>query len=499
MTTLGGRKRLIAALTATLLLTTTMAACGGGESDDEAATGVAGAGAEPEAGRWKTWVLASGSELTVPPPPEAGSAKAKADLAEVKRLAATRSPEAQEAVKRWSGPVPTQPWTNAAFDFVSKQAKNPPLSTRNYALLHVAMYDATVSAYHWKYQYRVDPPKDVETLTAAGPDPSYPSEHAAMAGAASRVLAYLYPKEAGLRLDEMAEEAGDSRVLAGVNTPSDVAAGLDLGRAVADKVIAYAKTDGAGTPWSGKRPPGIGRGPAFWEPRPGSVAPPIDPEAGKWKAWVMTSNNQFRPGPPPAYGSPEFLAAAKEVVEVRKNLTPEQEQLARFYEGDTGTKLPGGITLDVNAADVLKAASGDLEGQPLTEPRAVRALAMITVALADAGISAWDAKYTYWNPRPHNAVRDLGLDPNWNPLLVNTPLFPAYPSGSAGYAGAAEAVMGYLFPADKAKFKKRAEEQAESRLLGGIHWRYDSVSIEAGRKIGGLVAERAKRDGADKS
>jgi hypothetical protein len=80
--------------------------------------------------------------------------------------------------------------------------------------------------------------------------------------------------------------------------------------------------------------------------------------------------------------------------------------------------------------------------------------------------------------------------------LLGTPLFPAYPSGSAGYAGAAQAVMTYLFPADAAKFEQRANDQAESRLLGGIHWRYDSVSLGAGNQIGGLVVAWAREDGS---
>ena len=192
------------------------------------------------------------------------------------------------------------------------------------------------------------------------------------------------------------------------------------------------------------------------------------------------------------------MAAAQELIDIRQHLTPDQEALARFYEGDQGTKLPGGITLDVNAADVLKAATADVEAGGLSLPYAVRAVTLVTVALADAGISAWDAKYTYWNPRPINAIRDLGLDPGWTPLL-NTPRFPAYPSGSAGYAGAAQAVMTYLFPPDASKFEQRAKDQAESRLLGGIHWRYDSVSLGSGNQIGGLVVEWARSDGSQQS
>ncbi len=482
-----GRLRWKAGLVALLVLASALAACRG--DDDQPS------GAEPRVGSWRTWVLSSPSAITVPPPPESGSDRAEADLAEVRRLAGERTPAIVETIQTWSGPLPTEPWMTTAFTFVSNQVKNPPLSTRNYALVHGAMYDAMVSAYYWKYQYDVEPPTGTDPVIPAGADPSYPSEHAAIAGAASRILAHLYPDESALRLDETAEQAAQSRVQAGVNSPSDVAAGLELGREVADEWIEYARTDGAGTPWNGQRPPGIGGGPEFWEPPPGSVSPPVDPAAGIWKAWVMTSNSMFRPPPPPAYGSPEFVAAAQELIDIRTNLTPEQADLARFYEGGQGTKLPGGITLDVNAADVLKEATADVEAGGLSPPYAVRAVTLVTIALADAGISAWDAKYTYWSPRPINAIRDLGLDPDWTPLL-GTPLFPAYPSGSAGYAGAAQAVMTYLFPVDAARFEQRAKDQAESRLLGGIHWRYDSVSLGAGNQIGDLVVVRAREDGS---
>ena len=451
--------------------------------------------AEPNAGSWDMWVVASPEEIEVPAPPRRGSDRADSELAEMKRLSIQRDATVRKAVKKWSGAVPTKPWTELAFEYVSKSEKNPPLSSRNYALLNVAMYDAIVTTWNWKYHYNLAPPDGVTRMVPAGSDPSYPSEHAAIAGAASRVLAHLYPSFSALRLDEMADEAALSRVQAGVNTPSDVAAGLELGRQVAERVIAYADADGAGQKWDGNRPPGIGRGPQFWEPPPGTVSPPTEPMAAHWKPWVMRSGDQFRPPPPPEFGSPQFVAAAQEIIDIRNNLTPEQKQIAKFYEGAEGTQLPAGIIVDVAAKDVLKAASEDVAARRMTIPQAARAFALLNVALADAGIATWDAKYAYWNPRPENAIRDLGLDPNWTPLLP-TPRFPAYPSGSAGYAGAAEVVLKYLFPEKGAELAKRAEDQAASRLYAGIHWRYDSVSLDMGRRIGDLAVERARHDGS---
>jgi hypothetical protein len=212
------RLRVTAAGLACLALSSAMVACG----DDGDSAMAAVTRSEPTAGAWKTWVLKSGSEIEVPAPPGKDSAKAKLDEKAVKDAADSRTDATKAVVEKWSGPLPSKPWTETAFDFTAKGPKNPPLSTRNYALLHVAMADAVVSAYHWKYQYNVKAPDGVSTLVPASADPSYPSEHAAMAGAASRVLAYLFPSQPALRLDEMADEAANSRVTAGTNTPSDV-------------------------------------------------------------------------------------------------------------------------------------------------------------------------------------------------------------------------------------------------------------------------------------
>jgi hypothetical protein len=496
MTPLGNRltgKRVIGALAAGLMLATTLAACG----DDTPSTN--STRAEPTAGSWTPWVVKP-ADVPVPAPPAANTAAAKAELAEVKRLTNERPPEVVDSINKFGGRFPTKPWTDTMIDIVKSGPKDPPLSSRNYALLSVAMYDAVLAAYHWKYEFNSAAPKGVTTVDPPSADPSYPSEHAAIAGAASRVLAYLYPAQSAQRLDEMADQAADSRVANGTNTRSDVTAGLDLGRAVADKVIAYAKADGSDAKWDGKRPKGIANTTAFWQPPLGTTSPPVEPVAGAWKTWVMTSGSQFRPGPPPAFGSPVFIKAAKVMIYARNHLTPEQEQAVQFYAGVAGTALPAGIVADVSQADIIKAIGGDVAGggNLQTVPRTARAMALVTVAMADAGVAAWDTKFTYWNPRPDTAIKALGLDPNFKPV-IDTPRFPAYMSGSSTYAGSAWSVMDYLFPNDKDAHQKRAEDQAHSRVWAGIHWPYDEIGLPVGQKIGNLVVERAKTDGADKA
>ncbi|HEX2192709.1 MAG TPA: phosphatase PAP2 family protein [Acidimicrobiales bacterium] len=469
-------------LLAAVVAATVVVACGseGFES---------GPGGERKAGTWKTWVLSDPDDVRVPEPPS--GEKADAEAAELQRLAAARTPEIEERVKRWNPALAVKPWIDLHLELVAAGVKDPPLASRGYSLTTVAIYDALVAAYHWKYEYERTPPSGGSTLVPPGPDPSYPSEHAVIAGAASRVLTYLFPERAVGLFDRMAEEAAESRVQAGANFRSDVEAGLVLGRAVADKVLARARADGSDREWDGSRPPGVGRGPQFWEPPPGSVTPPTQPLAGTWKTWVLRSGDQFRPPRPPAivYGSPEHVAELREVMDVRARITPEQERIARFWVGGQGSSLPPGLWNQV--------ALVYLDNANDSAPRAARVLAALNVAEHDAAVAVWDTKFAYWSPRPINAIRDLGLDPNWRPLLT-TPTFPGFVSGHSGYSAAAADVLSYFFPSERATFQAKADEAALSRLYAGIHPRADNeYGAELGHKVGQAVVERIKHDGAD--
>ena len=461
---------------------------GCGSSDDEDKTEPS-ASASAKAGGWKTWVLGSGAEVKVPPPPKAGSAAAERDERELKAAVGGRTEKQVAAARSYTSAPAVEPWIEQNIQLVASLPKDVPASSRAYSNTTVAMYDAVVAASHWQDVYKRKPPPGSPTVPRSEKS-SYPSGHAAMAGAASRVLAYLYPKYPQARLDERAEDAARSLVAAGAIYPSDAAAGLKLGRQVGDRVAAQAKRDGFDTiEWDGKRP----RGPEHWEPPPGSTGQPNRPFAAKAKPWVVKPISRFRPKPPPKYGSKEFEANARDVMKVKEDLTPEQKRIAQFWEGMEGTALPAGIWNRVAIQYVRE--------KKQSVPEQARTFALLNVALADAGSAIWDSKYLtgWWDPRPINAIRDLGLDKKWNSYLLPTPLFPAYPSGTSGYSGAAGTVLAYLFPEDAEMWRARATEAGMSRLYGGVHWRIDvTAGLGVGRKAGGVVVEHAKRDGADK-
>jgi hypothetical protein len=432
---------------------------------------------DPEVGTWPTWVLRSPAQITVPPPPAPDSTAANAEIMELRRLAQQPSAGAAE-LHRWTDSPPTERWMELSLDLVSGRTIDPPSAARAYALVSVAMYDAAVAAWHWQHRYQRAAPRVEGGLAKPGPDPSYPSEHAAIAGAASRMLAYLFPERPAATLERMAKEAADARVMAGANFPSDVTAGLELGLAVADAVIARARRDRSQRTWHG-RPP---NGPGFWQPPPGSDTPPLQPLARTWRTWVMRSGAQFRPAPPPRFGSPRYIAEARELLDLREDLTAEQKRIAKFWEGGVGTPLPPGVWNSVAMAYVRR--------DRLSTPRAARVFALLNVAMADTGVAVWDAKYTYWTTRPQNAIHDLGLDRNWKPFLA-TPPFPAYVSAHSAFSAAAGDVLAYLFPRDAAQFRAKTEEAGISRLYGGIHFRADhEAGLSLGHNIGQLIIDR---------
>jgi hypothetical protein len=251
---------------------------------------------------------------------------------------------------------------------------------------------------------------------------------------------------------------------------------------VGERVVEWAQADGAARGWNGLRLEWYGEGrwfgPGAWEPTPPYFYyPPTEPFAPGWKPWLLDAPSQFRPTPP-EYGSPAFLKDLQEVVDVQRHLTAEERRIALFWADGHGSVTPPGhwnqIALELAARDHLDSG------------RATVLFAYLNMALADAFIAAWDAKYCYWTARPITAARDL-LGIELRPAIL-TPPFPSYVSGHATFSGAAGRVLGFFFPGDAVRLEGLAEEAARSRLYAGIHYRHDN---QDGLVLGRQVAERA--------
>jgi PAP2 superfamily len=198
---------------------------------------------EPLMGSWQTWVLQSGSELRPPAPPAYDSAQKQTELQEM-----------QTYMRTWQSNQKAMFWQTFDgiftfyYDTASKRIfehhldANPPQAARIYALLSVTQYDAIVACWDAKYTYWAMRPFQLDptlvTLFPTPNHPSYPAAHGCYSGATAAILGHLFPAEAAF-IQAKAEEAGMSRMWAGIHFRSDIETGLALGRAAAQKVIEH--------------------------------------------------------------------------------------------------------------------------------------------------------------------------------------------------------------------------------------------------------------------
>ncbi|HEX4950508.1 MAG TPA: vanadium-dependent haloperoxidase, partial [Blastocatellia bacterium] len=230
---------------------------------------------EPRAGRWKTWVLDSGSQFRLAPPPRRQAQED--EIRELRNRARNRNAAALNAISFWDSGPPGYRWNEIAVNILVRDGITGPRSARILSLLNVAIYDATIAAWDSKYAYNRQRPSElnraVDPVIPVPNSPSYPSEHAVTASAAATVLSYLFPNEAQ-RFAQLALECSESRLNAGVQFPSDVWAGQSLGSKVAELVIAWGRTDGSDAVFTGTIP----TGPGFWR-----GTNPLQPTGGSWR------------------------------------------------------------------------------------------------------------------------------------------------------------------------------------------------------------------------
>jgi membrane-associated phospholipid phosphatase len=481
--------------------------------------GQTAAGTDPSAGNWRMILLSGPTQFTVPPPGQTTGADYQAELNAIKsaqsRLTAAQRKAidywGQGGVVRWNEillglvarynlppapapdntyPVPdaNNPFADPNFPFA-----NPPYAARAYSYVHAAQYDALKAAWHFKHLYnrpapwRVD--GGVKALVPMTDLPAYPSEDAVMSGVNAEILKLLFPAS----VQEITLKAAEQRqaaVLSGKATASDVAAGLALGQAVAAVFVARAGTDGmrtaGGSPalWQALADAARARGEIPWRSMETPPRPPMLPLFGSVRTWMMTPDDivRERPGPPPSTSSEQM---AREVAEVRRYVdtgTREELRIANFWADGPGTPTPPGHWNFLTLPYLRKAQ--------FSEVRAARALALLNMAMHDAAVACWDAKYAYFNPRPSH------LDPDLK-TTIGLPNFPSYTSGHSTFSAAAAEVLSYLFPGDAAYFDAQKDEAGISRLYGGIHYRSDiDVGKAHGERIGGYTVSFARTDGA---
>jgi hypothetical protein len=375
-------------------------------------------------------------------------------------------------------------WNDAALEAIRAERTPPPLAARDLAVVHAAVFDAVnaVERTHRPFRFR-------------GPAPEGASVEVAAAVAAHRALVALYPRRVA------SFDAALDACCAAVPEGPARDAGARLGLAAAEDLLAWRAGDGALPRISFRTSQAPGR----WRPTPPRYAPALLPQWPRAACFCLTSAGQFRPPPPPDLSGPVYVAAWREVKALgasRGSLrTAEQTEIARFWADGEGTVTPPGHWNRI-AQEAARA-------RRLTTPENARLFALLNIALADAGIACWEGKYHHAFWRPIQGIREadpsvtpgVAPDPSWSPLL-ETPPFPAYPSGHSTFSGAAAEVLAAFFGTDEVRFRSRSDglpgverafdrfsaaaaEAGMSRIYGGIHWSFDNTAgLELGRAVG---------------
>jgi MYXO-CTERM domain-containing protein len=374
-------------------------------------------------------------------------------------------------------------WNIVAID-TARATGNPNPATRVVAIAHLAAYDAVNAINKTGEKYL---PGTIAVTSPASVD-------AAAVRAFHDALVFAVPSKK-VDVDKAAEKA-----LAKLEDGPAKSNGIAVGAAAAAALVAARSGDGSETPGTYPGEETLGK----WRPTPTLLQAANTPEWATLKTFGLTAQDQFDPGAPPALNSGAYATAVLETklygAKTGSLRTAEETNIANFWAQQT--HLP-----------FFQLARTFSKSKELSVDENARFFGQLALALADARIATWNAKYKYGFWRPVTSINSQLDDGNpdttpdaegdWLPLL-ETPNHPEYPSGhsATGAAGAtvlaawfgeknsfavtSETLVGAAYTRSFTSFSDAAQENAESRIYGGIHYRF---SNEAGLGLGEKVAD----------
>ena len=392
-------------------------------------------------------------------------------------------------------------WNSVVVDSTIAASRPNPETAATAAYMHIAIYDA-INSIEGGY-------RPFATLVANVPPGA--SRDAAVAEAAYRILAYLYPTASFSALAGKFTTAYDNALNA-IPTGQAKTDGIAVGLAAANGLIASRQNDGfrASVPYTF-----LPVGPGVYQKTPGpdgttlTYAGPVTPWLKQFKPFAILSPDQFRADGPPSLDSAQWAEDLNEVKafgaasNLPNSRSPEQQEIGLFY---------GVINAQLQIARTLRKLAHD---QHVTDDIAdsARFFAQSYVSISDAQIGCWDSKYffnfNFW--RPVTAIREADIDgndatdpgPDWLPQIV-TPGHPEYPSAhgcsTSAYAHAiaeffgTKRLPGGITLTSLAGHPDRTfdstddiiKEIIDARVYNGVHYR---TSVVHGAVLGHKVAQ----------
>jgi len=364
-------------------------------------------------------------------------------------------------------------WHEHMLVALGKAGVSPLVSSRDAALVSAAVFDS-VNGIERRY----------EPIHVPAAAPRGASKRAAAVQAAYAILLARFPAQA---IDLNAKWAASLAAIGDLAKSDSMQRGVVWGQTVANAILAWRSQDGFTPP----PPPFLGgNAPGQWRPTPPAFLPGAGPQFATMTPWGIQTTNQFRPSGPPALDSAQYLLELSEVWLMGSATsalrTADQTDACLFWNSGSATYLWNRVAIDLVAA----------QGTDLSEN--AHLLATLNLAIADALIACWDAKYTYVFWRPVTAIQLE--DPDWTPLFA-TPNHPEYTSGHSSASSAAATVLADYFGDDTlfmvqspavpgwvrfySSFSSAVDEVADARVFAGIHFR---AACEDGAILGSDVA-----------
>jgi hypothetical protein len=372
-------------------------------------------------------------------------------------------------------------WSNAAFEAAGGASEGHPLlASRIEAMMHIAMHDAlnAITPVYEQYVYKSQQSNSANPFAAA-------------ASAAHTVLKASWA-DSGPMLD--------AKLAASLSSIADGSAkeeGIALGIASGNAILALRAGDGAY-----QNP--VSDVPVSNVPGVYNAVPPNNFMYGAfWKTMQLFSlktHDQFRSLPPPSLNSPSYARDFNEIKELGKINSSVRTADQSFY-----------ASFWYELADIgwNRIARIEAKNQNTGLYTTARMFALLNMALADTYTEFIDSKYYYYTWRPYTAIRAASTDgnnqtiadPDWEPFLI-TPPVPEYPSGHSALGSAASVILSHFFGHNSSftttsttastpgaersfkSFKQAADENADSRVVAGIHFRF---ACDAGQKMGDNV------------